>query len=256
MQGHDEMESLAEGYALSALDPEEIRAFESHLASCDECARRVGRARAVVQLLPIAVEERFPRPELRNRVLGAVRAYEAGRPEPVGPSRWLLPRRAWAFLSRPVAAVGAAAVLLVLTVGLGAWNLQLRDDVQTSQVRLSRTYQAIEIMGKADSWREFSGTDAAPGAVGTIASSSSEGASCLIVWNLPQEPQGHYRAWAVKDGVPTSAGYLWTVQSGKWAIIPGEPRDIDQIIVTRDTAEDMVPNQSDILVQVSLSSSP
>ena len=38
---HDELSGMAAGYALSALDPDELNIFEAHLASCPECRANV-----------------------------------------------------------------------------------------------------------------------------------------------------------------------------------------------------------------------
>ena len=38
---HDELIGMAAAYTLSALDPDDLRIFEAHLASCPECQARV-----------------------------------------------------------------------------------------------------------------------------------------------------------------------------------------------------------------------
>ena len=45
---HDELSGMAAGYALSALDPEDLEIFGDHLVSCRECQASVGARLAVL----------------------------------------------------------------------------------------------------------------------------------------------------------------------------------------------------------------
>ena len=42
---HDELTGLAAGYALSALDEDELKSFEAHLAFCPDCQASVAELR-------------------------------------------------------------------------------------------------------------------------------------------------------------------------------------------------------------------
>jgi len=107
MQSHDHLESLAEGYVLLALDPEDLRAFEARLATCDLCAQRVALARSVVDGAPPCGGAPCPTPGLRDRALDAARQLPTVRPapRPAGRLRRLFPLRA----------VAAAALALLAT---------------------------------------------------------------------------------------------------------------------------------------------
>lgn len=61
---HDEAETLAAGYVLSALDPEEERAFIAHLATCAECQREVTALEEVMGPLALAAPDLQPPPGL------------------------------------------------------------------------------------------------------------------------------------------------------------------------------------------------
>lgn len=65
---HDEL-TLAGLYALGALEGEERRAFEAHLATCDECQRELQSMQRVTLALGSGVAARTPPPGLRERVL-------------------------------------------------------------------------------------------------------------------------------------------------------------------------------------------
>src|SRR5258708_4007463 len=107
----DALHELTAAYALDALDPDEERAYEAHLAGCERCRKELSSFRDVAGSLALAVEPAAPRAALRGRILDAARAE---RPNVVP----LRPR--WAY---PVAAV--AAVAACAAIGLGVWAAQL-----------------------------------------------------------------------------------------------------------------------------------
>ena len=75
----DELSEQASLYALGVLDPEEARRFEVHLAEgCQVCERELQAFSSVVGHLGAAAIPESPRPEARQRLLGA-----AGQPAPV-----------------------------------------------------------------------------------------------------------------------------------------------------------------------------
>src|SRR5207247_1478378 len=128
--------SCAEGgdllgaYALEALPEEEARRVEEHLRSCAEHRAAAAELRRTSALLPLTVEEGDPSPEVRARIIEAVKATPApresvGRPvqsarEPrgtVAPIRRIPTLRAWAARSSRLAVAVAAAVALALGIG-------------------------------------------------------------------------------------------------------------------------------------------
>ena len=74
---HDEMVVLAPAYVLGALEPDERRAFETHLAECDRCVSEVRSLGRVTSGLAQSVPQVTPRAALRDRVLRAVGAPDA-----------------------------------------------------------------------------------------------------------------------------------------------------------------------------------
>src|SRR5438270_14072527 len=85
---HDELKELAAAYVLDALDRDERRAFEIHLAGCAECAADVRSLRRVTDGLAWAAPLRTPSPEVRDRVLTAVTGSAPHQPrEPIGDGR-------------------------------------------------------------------------------------------------------------------------------------------------------------------------
>lgn len=90
---------LAAAYALGALSPEEARAFEAHLAASPEARRELAELRETAALLGLDAEAGAPPPELRERVLRAIRTRRAPR------RSWLLPSLTGAALAASLAAV-------------------------------------------------------------------------------------------------------------------------------------------------------
>ena len=137
---HDDLVVLAPAYVLGALEPEERRAFETHLVGCDVCASEVRSLGRVTAGLAQSVPQVTPRAALRDRVLLAVGAGDA-RATAVGA------REARQTETRPRWAMGnwlayAACVALATIAGLYAMNLRARVEslearLEVAQLRLA-----------------------------------------------------------------------------------------------------------------------
>ena len=80
------LHDLTPAYALDALDPEDARAYEAHLARCERCRDELAALTEAAGALALATEAPPPPPDLRARIL-----QEAQRERPnVVPMR---PRR-------------------------------------------------------------------------------------------------------------------------------------------------------------------
>lgn len=123
------MGETLELYALGALDPDEARGVESHVATCDECARLLGEAeRAVTALDALSVPRLEAPPELGDRIAAS--------------SRVVVPLRA--RRSPNVARWGAlAASLLVAGVGFSATHEIVNDRAMIASD--DRAFSAIAV---------------------------------------------------------------------------------------------------------------
>jgi anti-sigma factor RsiW len=101
------LHDLTAAYALDALDPEDARAYEEHLARCERCRDELASLSEAATALAYASEAPQPPPELRARILQQAHRERAN----VVPLR---PR--WVY---PVAA--AAAVAAGAALALGIW---------------------------------------------------------------------------------------------------------------------------------------
>jgi anti-sigma-K factor RskA len=176
------LHELAAGYALDALDDEELAAFEHHLVECEQCAADVETFRETAALLAHAEEGPEPRPELRQRLL-----EEARRELPHQSVVVLRPRRALRLT-----AIGAAAAVAA-AIGLGLWASSLSSSLEAER-------SAVAILADEGSRRlslgEFGQVVRAP-----------DGEAVMIVRNLDEAPSGKtYEAWVIDAGGPVKAG--------------------------------------------------
>src|SRR5437868_1460970 len=122
---HDELKELAAAYVLDALDRDERRAFEIHLAGCAECAGDVRSLRRVTDGLAWAAPLRTPSPEVRDRVLTAVTGSAPTSGTTTSPS------------TRPMGLTMAAwlplAAMLIVAVALAGYVLRLQSRVANLQ---------------------------------------------------------------------------------------------------------------------------
>jgi anti-sigma-K factor RskA len=125
---HGRYEELAAGYALDALESEDLADFEAHLASCSSCQAEVASYREVLAQLSLGLEGEAPPPQLKERILAAALADLEVPPAPPAVASGVVqesqgrvvplrPRTRW---PRWLVAVAALVVALV-GVGLGFW---------------------------------------------------------------------------------------------------------------------------------------
>src|SRR4051794_29400040 len=82
----DEFLDLAAVVVLDAGDADDLRRVEEHAAACPDCGARLDELRVVASVLGSAVPQVEPSPELRGRVIEAVR--HAPRPFAIVRRMW------------------------------------------------------------------------------------------------------------------------------------------------------------------------
>src|SRR6187399_1295503 len=123
---------FAAAYALDALEPQEAREFEAHLATCADCQAELAQLGIGASALAFAVESPVPPEALRIRILETARAERSN----VVPLR---PR--WAF---PVAAV--AAVAACAAIGFGIWGALLSHSLDRERSARAEAARALSIL--------------------------------------------------------------------------------------------------------------
>lgn len=252
---HDALRESTGLYALGALMPEERAAFETHLATCAECAAEVRAFSTVAGALAQAAPQVNPPASLRERTLAATGLAE-------GPGLEAEPARA-----RSVSAAGGAArtpwfafaASVALAVGLSVYVLQLRERIATLEVRLREAVlradagerqfadarrvladaqSRIAVMAAPDVARvNLAGRAAAPSAAARVFWSRSRGL-LFTGSNLPPVPLGRvYRIWFISGQTPVSAGLILPGVSGQLDAILDVPVGIQAPAVVAVTVE-------------------
>jgi anti-sigma factor RsiW len=214
--GHERFEGSAAAYALGALEDQEARAFEEHLAGCERCRDELATMRETVGSIALVVPAATPSAQLKQRLMAEVRRQSprrpAGRPRASG---WVRPGLAIGSM------VAAAAVVLVvvLTSGGGA------------------------------SGRTFAGIVHARGA--TVSIRESNGGAQLRVSRLPA-PRAHriYQVWlkrAAAAPIPTHT--LFATSTGS-VTLPGDLSGVRAVLVTAEPrpSGSLAPTRAPIIV--------
>ena len=243
---HDELSGLAAGYALSALDADDLRIFEAHFASCPECKAAVAGMRPLVDALSVMNEPAEPSGNLRDRILAAARAElsrtESTRPEPTGQT---IPEKRSPWWRRPVLwplpVAALVTVLVVAIVAVSAWGSQTGGDLSSAERRLDLTYEGLAIMAQADQWWRFEGSATDSGVAGTLAYSERFGAACLLVWGLPEGDQFRYQARLTQAGGEVTVRRMWRYDNAMWLIVEGDPSLLQKLEVILATDDSEVP---------------
>jgi anti-sigma-K factor RskA len=199
---HEHWQAQGEIYALGALDGDELKDFEAHLASgCQICQAYLRETREALLLLHRAITPMTPAPAVKTRVMeqiagGKVIALPL-KPRPAG--------RRWQILTGTIAAGIIGAVLTGLFYSK---RYEPRHTVYTAVVNLLRD----------PTTRDYSlyGIGPTPVARGRFLWNES-GEGHIFVSNLPPAPEGKmYAVWTIAQAsAPRYAGTITTDTSGQ-----------------------------------------
>jgi anti-sigma factor RsiW len=179
---------LVAAYALDALDPEETRTYEEHLATCPECRQELAGLSRAAGALAYAVDSPPPPAALRGRILDAARA-ERGNVVPLRP-RWT------------VAAKVVAAAAACVAIGFGIWAASLSRSLEHERGARAQADRALAVLSDPNASR----TALTGSASGSLVVSES-GEAVLVVSRLDPAPPGKtYEAWVIENGKPFRAG--------------------------------------------------
>ena len=232
----------AGAWVLGALPNDEEGRFAAHLETCAICRREVAELQMVADTLPLAAVQVAPPPELKDRIMSAVRAEAevlrasgpeadvvAREPAPAEEAgaaaapaeRKRKPRdQPWwrrpLFALRPVPAAFAAAGILALGIAFGAL-----------------------VSGGGPSEHTVRAQVVAPAAPGARAALTVTGdRATLDVRNFPSPPSGRvYQVWLKRPGrpAPEPTNALFDVRDGTASVeVPGGVKGVDQVLVTAE----------------------
>ena len=172
-----ELHSLVAPYALDALDGDEERHFEEHLALCERCREELAGLREAAASLAFATPAAVPPPQLKERILEQAR----------GERRNVVPLRRRRNWTAPLAA--AASIAAAAAIVLGIWAASLANSQDPLESVLSKPGAKIIAMGNAG---------------GVAVAPSGEAVLAVAV---PRAPAGKtYEAWVIRDGKARPAG--------------------------------------------------
>ena len=196
MTDHD-LHTLTGAYAADALDADDRDVFERHLETCESCRVEVRELQATTARLAVGVSA-MPPAALRDRVLA-----EVGRTRQLSPRGDVVrldQRRNRPWYRQP--ATAAAAVLLVVAVGLG--GLAVQENRQKADAeRLAERIAAVVV----DPQRTVHTVPVAHGGTGTVV--AADGIAVFHGSDLPQLPDGRsYQLWRISGQESQSAGVL------------------------------------------------
>lgn len=230
----DEIDEMLAAFALNALDADERLLVLEHLAECRVHDEALAMYRDVTGLLPLSLDDRQPGPSARVSLLAAFEAavsatspiqapVTAHEPAPAPAPRlvpvpaptplrrpaaaWLVERQRGGFFRMPAFGYGLAAALLVVALGMGAWNLSLQGDNRDLVARSTSVHDGMSL---------------------EVYYLESDGLAVLKLEMPPLSGGRVYQAWKLVDGTPHSMGVVSNGVTG----MPAELRDASAIAIS------------------------
>ena len=230
-----EADDLLAAYALDALPEAEARRVEEHLRSCAEHRAAAAELRQTGSMLSLTVEEGEPSPELRRRIIEAVKASPArsSAPERETPRAPVLalPRRFPSWLPGPARLAVAATV----AIGLGISALI--------------GYQVGQLTGRPVAYTFQGDPSAAPGAEARLVYFKDRKEAVLAASGLPKLASGQvYEMWLIKNGVPVDKGISASATGDLGAKLSGDLSQFQQFAITIEPGEQQLPTTKPILI--------
>ena len=197
---HEELAELLPAQALDALSPEESRAVETHLQTCEICRRDLASLHQTTAQMAVATSPATPPAQLRRRIMSAIR--------PQAPVL-SLPRR-WAI----GLAAAAAAVVVIATLSVASFSRQ----VALLQQRIAAQERVLGILASPSAKTSVLAGSIEAGVRFVYDPARQQGA--LIVTDL-RDPgrQSVYQLWLVAGAAPESAG-VFRPATGRPVVIP------------------------------------
>ncbi len=193
----DRIEELLAGYALGDLSPEEAEELQQILMEHPELEIELQSLQEVLAMLPYALPEIQPSPQLRQNILaGLDRASIA--PTDITATR---SSRNWSRITQiPTPWLKLAGGIAALaTVILGFDNYQIRQQLVTIQGQVDRQKDVIAMLQQPNTRLvSLKGMDDMVTASGSIVVTPGESQAMLVLRNLPPLPRGQfYQLWNI-----------------------------------------------------------
>ena len=220
---HEAWLEQAEVYALGALDDDERRQIEAHLAEgCLVCAERIRETSEAVTMLARALPQEAPPAALRARLMEAIDAEEDAL-ETEGGAEDVIPiRRAprWAWWAGWATTLAAAGLLLVVGFSLSKTQEELerlRGRVAILQDELTEREATLGFLSDPRvRYVSLAGLPASPGASGWLLWNPEIRQGLFLARGLPPAPADRtYELWGIAGGEPVPAGVFKVDAAGR-----------------------------------------
>lgn len=219
-QSHESFDTLAAAYAVGALDGEELRAFEAHLAEgCPRCTAALAEHGETLAGLARSAPPVAPPPEVKAALARRVSGAHGRRP-------WL----GWAVAMAAAAVVTAwftgAYVATRYEAQLGrmaretaALRAKLEGDVAALNEQLAQYRSAADLLrDPATQVVTLRGLGPSPGATGRVIWHPTAGGHVFVA-SLPPAPPGKaYELWTIADAAPRPAGVFRVDAAGRGSL--------------------------------------
>jgi anti-sigma-K factor RskA len=222
---HDTYDELAAGYALDALEGEDLARFRDHLREgCGRCASLLRQAEEALAGLAAHVPPEVPPAYVKQALMARLPAERA----PVQTRE----RRPYGWLPWALATVAAAAAAAFFTAGVVASRYEarlgqiarethaLRERIQRDDAalreQLAAANRVVELLRDPTTRVvALAGQGPASAAAGRIIW-NDRGGGYLFVSNLPPAPSDKtYEVWTITGGTPRPAGVFQVDASGQ-----------------------------------------
>jgi len=198
----DETREILPAYAISLLNPVEVRSVEEHLAECPEHEAELIELRATAFALDLLRED-APAPASLRRRVRALTASPSGDPSPRAPS----PRAPSALGSMPPRRpwwLAAAAVVALVAVFAAGWATHTLLDDGSSTLAPPEVRYAYALQGASGEFVSFTGVEGSDKVTVKMAGLARLGGD------------QRYRLWAIRDGRWERIGQCNTNAQGGW----------------------------------------
>jgi anti-sigma-K factor RskA len=236
---HEHWREQGEIYALGALDGEELKEFEAHLASgCPICEACVRDTRETLAVFHRSLSPKAPPLAMKRRVLDQV------APQGIARSRVKTPWLNWNWWGLGIGAVATAVVALLLTSSL----TRTRSELEKAQAQLAAVQiesaakdELLQLLSSQDvRLIDLKGLEAAPAAKAKLLWSPGARSGILLVNGLPKVPADKaYEVWGIAGKEPIPAGVFQVNDQGQARFrmpVLAQGKDFDKFAVTLEPA--------------------
>jgi len=237
---HEHWREHGEIYALGALDGQELKEFEAHLASgCAICEAYVRETRETLAVLHRSLRPDAPPLAIKSRILDQIAPQAIVRPRQEK-TPWLN----WNWWGLGIAAVATAAVALVLIANLTRTQSELekaKAQLAALKIESAQKDELLQLLSSQDvRLVELKGLEAAPAARAKLFWNPGARSGVLLINGLPKTPTDKaYELWGIAGTEPVPAGVFRVDDQGQARFrmpVLGRGKNFDKFAVTLEPA--------------------